>query len=137
MANVPMGPGREQTASGREFVIARDHVVHREVWIDSAARDSGSSPTTVLRKGLFIAKIDSSGRWAQYDDSLTGDGQDTARAILDQELDLLDSGGVAQHLPAVAVVHAYCDYNAVLGGDANGRVDIQTLANGCNVWFEA
>lgn len=53
--------------------------------ISGAARDSGASPTTILRAGLVLGKITSSGFLTNYDPAAT-DGSQVAVAILAVEL---------------------------------------------------
>jgi hypothetical protein len=49
--------------------------------ISGAARDAGSSPTTILRPGLALGKITASGLWKEYDATAT-DGSEVFQGIL-------------------------------------------------------
>lgn len=49
--------------------------------ISGAARDAGNTPTTVLRPGLALGQITSSGLWKEYDPTAT-DGSEVFRGIL-------------------------------------------------------
>ncbi len=56
--------------------------------ITSAAVDGGT-PTTILRPGLIMGKITSSGLWTNYSPTAT-DGSQQALAILPNEINMLD-----------------------------------------------
>ena len=131
MANVAIGVNPERIASGREYALNREHFITKTVILDSVAIDAGSSPTSTLRKGLILAKVTSSGRFAQYDNAVTGDGQETARGVLDEEKDMLDENGVSNHQVADMMIFGYVDNNALIGIDANGRTELTTSTNGC------
>jgi hypothetical protein len=57
--------------------------------ISSTAVDATNTPTTVLRPGLVMAKLDSSGEWVPYDPDAT-DGSQQARGILVIEVDMMN-----------------------------------------------
>lgn len=64
--------------------------------IVSTAIDSGASPTTMLRSGLVMAKVDASAKWSNYDPTAT-DGRQVARGILLQSMSMLNANtGVAE-----------------------------------------
>ena len=62
--------------------------------IDSTARDADNTPTTTLRKGLVLGKVTATGKYKEYD-SEADDGTETARVILDDEVNVLDAGAKA------------------------------------------
>lgn len=59
------------------------------VVIDSTATDSGSTPTTTLRRGLVMGRINSSGNWTAYNPA-NSDGSQIARALLFDNVNMLD-----------------------------------------------
>lgn len=64
------------------------HLFDNDV-IDSTAVDAGSSPTTILRPALLMAKLDNGNGWVDYDtDAL--DGSQQAQGILLEEVNMLD-----------------------------------------------
>ncbi|MFH5805599.1 hypothetical protein [Alienimonas sp. DA493] len=75
---------------------AHQHVIVGAV-VDSTARDSGATPTTALRAGLVLAKLDSATdgdgdeevRYVDYDPDATDGSQNPAGVLLDG-VDVLD-----------------------------------------------
>jgi hypothetical protein len=53
--------------------------------IDGATRDAGSTPTTILRPGLVMGRLDAGGKFTNYDPAAQ-DGSEVAVAILGTEL---------------------------------------------------
>jgi len=117
------GPLRE--AEPTEFRLS-DHGRDTDVGItiDKTAEDSGSTPTTTLRKGLVLGKITATGKYAQYDDGAS-DGTETAACILTDEVNLLDEAGNAQDSHSVGVIHGVVDESKLVGIDANGKADLK------------
>lgn len=72
--------------------------------IVSTATDSGNSPTTILRPGLILGKITSSGLWGAYSPTAT-DGRQQALGVLVTEINMSDpvTGSVANRVATVAV----------------------------------
>lgn len=64
--------------------------------IDSSAVDSGSTPTTILRPGLVLGKVTSSGRLVQYSATAT-DGSQVPFGVLVRGLSMLDLNGVVEN----------------------------------------
>ena len=60
----------------------QDLVATRRATIDSAAVDSGNSPTTTLRGGNVLALVDASGKAHTYDPD-ANDGRQIALGILE------------------------------------------------------
>jgi len=131
MANISVQPGSVMMASGREYNLSQTQLwVTKEVVIDSTARDSGNSPTTTMRKGVVLAEVTATGEFKEYDDT-DSDGTQTARGILDMDINLLDEEGTAQDAIGVRMtIVAHVDYNALFGIDANGANDLaSTVSN--------
>lgn len=100
------------------------HYAYVNVWIVSTARDSGNTPTTTLRPGLVLGEISATGKYAEYDDSAT-DGTQTAKLILDEQIDLInEETNAAQDTQAHCVWHGRVSNGALIGIDANGRTDL-------------
>lgn len=60
--------------------------------IDGASRDSGSSPTYVLRSGLLLGQVTATGKYKQYSPTAT-DGSEVASAVLIESLRVQDFNG--------------------------------------------
>jgi len=71
---------------------AKGHSLWKSGVVSSTARDDGNSPTTILRPGLILGKITSTGEYAQYANGAS-DGTETAVAILAEGLNMLDQFG--------------------------------------------
>lgn len=101
-------PGQRAAVTNSESNIfwggddSKIEILRKSVVIDAAARDAGNTPTTTLRKGLILGVITASGKVVQYDNAAL-DGTQTAKYILDQEIDLLEDGtAVDQFVQVVA-----------------------------------
>ena len=62
--------------------------------IDGNSTDSGSSPTTVLRPGLLLGQVTSTGKYKQYSPTAT-DGTEVATGVLLESLRMTDFSGTA------------------------------------------
>lgn len=62
--------------------------------IDGNSTDSGSSPTTVLRPGLLLGQVTSTGKYKQYSPTAS-DGTEVASAVLIESLRMTDFSGTA------------------------------------------
>ena len=127
----------EFIANGREWAL------QGIVTIASAARDAGNTTVTKLRKGLVLGRVTSGGKYKEYDNNDT-DGTEVARAILDQNVNLLDADSVARDVIARVVfdsavlIHTDRTYNAVAqGGDANANIGVSAMADFDNFKFTA
>ena len=127
MPNFPVGPSQERIASGREYVLDRQHVIKKTVVVSRTATDSGGGPSTTLRKGLALGKETSTGKYYAYNVGNSPTGTSTFRGFLDVELDLLDAAGVAQDAQAPMVVWASILTSAINGIAATA----QDGTNGC------
>lgn len=107
------------TDHGRESVIA--------AVIDAAARDDGNSPTTTLRKGLVLGKVTATGKYKEYDPSAS-DGTETARLILDDEVDLLDEAGSAADTEALGAFRGDFIASLLVGLDVAAKADLTQCA---------
>lgn len=72
---------------------ARSSVIWQGARISGASRDAGSSPTTLLRPGLLMGKLDASGKFEEWDADAS-DGTQNVAGILDIEMKATDYGGV-------------------------------------------
>lgn len=95
--------------------------------IASTAVDAGSSPTSTLRKGLVMAKLTASEKYAEYDDAQT-DGREVAVGILADTVDLTEGsadGATPIDQPkALLIVHGVVDESELIGIDAAAKVDL-------------
>lgn len=83
------GVGTMLSSAERNFIWGGDagkgHVLYDSAVISGAARDAGNTPTTVLRPGLLLGKVTSTGELEEWDPAAT-DGTEMLAAILDPEL---------------------------------------------------
>lgn len=93
--------------------------------INSAAVDSGNTPTSLLRPGLVMAKLDADGTWVDYDPTAT-DGSQEARGILVQEVNLLDftSGSAAARMANALVILGKAKASALLNLDQQAKTQL-------------
>lgn len=68
---------------------SRIEVLRVDGIVDSSAEDAGSSPTSVLRKGLLLGKMTASGKLKEWDLAST-DGSETLHSVLPVELTTID-----------------------------------------------
>lgn len=69
--------------------VSRIQVVTASVVVDGASRDAANTPTTVLRPGLLMGKVTSTGKYKQYDATAT-DGTEIPVGVLPVELVVVD-----------------------------------------------
>ena len=129
MSNVPLGPTSEIITSGSEYLNSRVEgtFMKRGVLIASTARYNGG---TTLPKGLALAKITASGKYAEYDDG-NSDGTEEFRGFLDQDIDLLDATGVARDAQASMVFWGWVNTANTFGEDAAAKTDAADGQNEC------
>lgn len=107
------------TDHGRESTVA--------IVLDSTARDSANTPTTTLRKGLVLGKITATGKYMEYDPSAS-DGTETARVILDDEVDVLDESAAAADTEGLGAFRGDFVASALIGLDAGAKADLTQCA---------
>lgn len=92
--------------------------------ITSAAVDTGS-PTTILRPGLILGKITSSGMYTNYSPTAT-DGSQLAVCVLPTEINMLDpvTGTVANRVTS-AVINGPIKASACYGLDNISRAQLE------------
>jgi len=76
------------------MLFAPETVQRISVQIVSTATDAGNSPTTVLRPGLILGRITSSGKYTTWSASAT-DGSQVAECVLLEEVNMLDPATAA------------------------------------------
>lgn len=87
------GFGAAAYTSEREILWGRDDqhlpLLFRNSIISGAARDAGNTPTTLLRRGLILGKVDASGELEEWDADAS-DGTQNIAAVLNCELRATD-----------------------------------------------
>lgn len=73
---------------------SRITVLRMDATIVSTAVDATNSPTTVLRKGLILGKVTATGKLKEWNPD-GSDGSENIYGILDIEIQMLDTSGVA------------------------------------------
>lgn len=83
------GIGADRTVAESEILWGADQARNAALWqsvvISGAARDAGNTPTTVLRPGLLLGKVTSSGEMKEWNPDGT-DGSEWLLGVLDTEL---------------------------------------------------
>jgi hypothetical protein len=90
------GQGAAVFTNDREIVaVGYDNLcLFKSAVISSAARDAGSTPTTVLRPGLLLGKVTSSGEFEEWDADAS-DGTQNIAGINRTDITVLDQYGTA------------------------------------------
>lgn len=89
------GMGADNLTGEREFVwgtVNSWHVIGIKINKDST--DAGNTPTTILRRGLIMGKVASTGEYKPYSASAT-DGSQIPVGVLYQDTNMLDNSGTA------------------------------------------
>lgn len=73
------------------------------ITIASSATDAGNTPTTLLRAGTILGQVASTGFYTTYSPTAT-DGSQVARAVLREEVNMLDPWTAAVNTRVVAAV---------------------------------
>ena len=107
------------TDHGRESTVA--------IVLDSTAEDADNTPTTTLRKGLVLGKVTATGKYKEYDPSAS-DGTETARVILDDEVNLLDESGTAADTEGLGGFRGDFIADQLIGLDAGAKADLTQCA---------
>lgn len=83
------GVGAERAVTESELLWGADHARNGVLWksakISGTTRDDANSPTTVLRPGLLLGKLDSTGEFEEWDADVAT-GTQNIQGILDTEL---------------------------------------------------
>lgn len=83
------GVGSERSVTESEILWGADQARNSALWlsavISGASRDAANSPTTVLRPGLILGKLDTGGEYEEWDADASDGSQDIA-GVLDSEL---------------------------------------------------
>ena len=103
------------TDHGRESTLG--------IVIDADARDDDNTPTTTLRKGLVLGRLTANGKYKEYDPSAS-DGTETARLVLDDEVNLLDEDGTAVDTEGLGGFRGDFVASALIGLDAGAKADL-------------
>lgn len=93
--------------------VSRIQILRDNGKVSSAARDAGSTPTTVLRPGLLLGKVTATGIYEEWDGDAS-DGTETLAAVNEHELQMTDLYGTAAHRFAPVVVQAPLKASALL-----------------------
>lgn len=119
-----IGPSRDGLANN--FLVGKQQETIIQVQFDSLATDVGNTnDTSVLRKGLVVAKLDADGLWLEYDNA-GSPGQDTALGILNRDTNLKDRlGNVQDVLAPVVISTAHVDDTKLFGLDAAAETDLE------------
>jgi len=87
------GVGAERSVTESEILWGADQARNAALWksavISGTARDDANSPTTILRPGLLLGKLDSTGEYEEWDADVATGTQNIA-GILDAELKAQD-----------------------------------------------
>lgn len=136
------GVGSERTVYESEILWggsqARNGVLWQSAVVSGATRDAGNTPTTVLRPGLLLGKLDSGGEFEEWDAD-AADGTQYLGGILDVELRAQDFDATnADRVYALIVARAPLKARKLLiqGSAFVGHVDEylarrQLVAAGC------
>lgn len=93
------------------------------ILLDGTARDSGNTPTTLLRPGLVLGQIGASGNWRDYGASNT-DGSDQAGAVLISSFRMTDLDGNNVQRFVWALVGGPVQASRLLGFDEQARASM-------------
>ena len=97
----------------------QDLAATRKVTITGGATDSGNSPTTTLRGGILMARLDSNGKADTYSAD-ANDGRQIAIGVLEQPQDMLVDGVATDRFTQV-LVHGLVKENELVNLDARAR----------------
>lgn len=89
--------------------------------ISGAARDAGSTPTTVLRSGLLMGQITGTKLWTNYSPTATDGSQVAAGVLAGPALRMVDVDGNNQNKAGVVIVGGPVLFDRVYNLDALAR----------------
>lgn len=121
-----MTPRVDQTS--RKFLTENNHVVRRGIKIPSTAVDSGNTPTTKLRAGLALVRVEAAGAnlgtyvpVGHADAPVAADIE--AAVLLMEDINMLGPDGAAEAKTATGLIHGFVDSTKVIFG----TVDVPTI----------
>ena len=120
------GPTINQTS--RDFFRSHDGIRKRGLHLHSATVDSGSTPTTKLRGGLVLVRVETGthkGKFVHpgHADAPTS-GNVVQAAILLEDVNMLDESGVAQEKSTWGCIGGWVDEDLIFfSGIAGGYQD--------------
>ena len=119
----------EATAVTWQEFFHSEPVIDPFCMIVSTAVDAGATPTTLLRPGLIMAKVDATGLWSTYDPDAS-DGTQYARGVLLREIDMFNYGlqAVENKFDAAIAIGGRIKGSALKNADQQARN--QLVANG-------
>lgn len=92
------GVGTAKSVTESEILWGADHARNATLYKDAvysgAARDAGSTPTSVLRPGLILGIVDSTGEYEEWDADAS-DGTQNIAGVVDTELRTTDFDGTS------------------------------------------
>lgn len=112
----------EATAVTWQEFFHSEPVIDPFCMIVSTAVDAGATPTTLLRPGLIMAKVDATGLWSTYDPDAT-DGTQLARGVLLREIDMFNYSlqAVENKLDAAIAIGGRIKGSALKNADQQAR----------------
>ena len=131
--NVGGNPGMQASVFTQENQIWWGHenlrIYDPLAILASTAIDAGNAPTSQLRSGLVLAKLDASGKYAEYDPTQT-DGREVARGVLQGSLSMLNGmTGLAEDKNQGAfevMIGGLLKNSALFGLDGGARLQLGT-----------
>ncbi len=120
--NVP-GVGTQQDSEDTQVWWAGRHgqdlIATKKVTLESAAADSGNTPTTTLRGGNVLALVDSTGKALTYDPD-ANDGRQIAMGILEKHQSMLVDGTATDRFTQM-LVHGFLKQGELVGLDPRAK----------------
>lgn len=97
-------------------------VLQQGVILNSGIADAANTPTTVVRKGLLLGRITSTGQYKEWDGTLT-DGRQDLRGVLGNEFVAVDQFGTARggHAPMIVKAPLKASSLRILGAAMVGH----------------
>lgn len=105
------------------LLFSTENLVEIPIVVDTAARDTGNTTTTNLRRGLVLAKVTATGRYKEFDTN-NADGTQLSTDIVILSADISVANG---HEPVMA-------YH---GGDFNSSAIIVEGGSAAPTWTSA
>jgi hypothetical protein len=118
-----MGAVKETAETNIQWNAGRFMVFGSPEVLSGAARDSGNTPTTILRAGLVLGKIASSGKLAQYDPTAT-DGTQQAYAFMPFPMRMTDFDANDVDRTITPIIGGFVKASQVPNLDNKARADL-------------